>query len=286
MENVFFSLLFSKKERKTQTIDLKNPSRPVTVRYGAGVIKNFNCGTRPHAARQNKGFQAPIMEHFTKTGVDNSELKLEALKNKSREAELIEQFKDGNDSAFDELVLMISPKLFRVAFALLGNKQDAEEVVQDAFVRAHRAIADFRGEASFETWMHRITVNLARNRFHWNRRRGEGVNVSLSVPLDSGDAPKQEIDLPDSRMEPDKLLETLELENNIIRAMKNLPEGLRETMILRHMDDMPYEKIATLLDCKVGTVKSRLARGREMLRAALMRLDTPASQNGSTDKKR
>ena len=197
---------------------------------------------------------------------------------KIREAELIEQFRAGNDSAFDELVLMLSPKLFRVAFALLGNKQDAEEVVQDAFVRTHRAIADFRGDASFETWMHRITVNLARNRFHWNRRRGEGVNISLSASFDDPQGTQmQEIDLPDTRMEPDRLLATLELESNIVKAMKSLPEGLRETMILRHMNDMPYEKIAEMLDCKVGTVKSRLARGREMLRNIIVRLDKPVN---------
>lgn len=193
---------------------------------------------------------------------------------KTKELELIKRFKEGDRECFDELVLLYSPRLYRVAYGLLGNKEDAEEVVQDAFVRAYKGLSDFRGDASFETWMHRITVNLSRNRYHWNRRRGEGLNLSLSAPERMEEsAERQEFDVPDSRMEPDRQLENTELERNIMSAMKHLPATLREAMILRHVEDLPYEKIAGLLDCKVGTVKSRLARGRGLLRGLLAGID-------------
>ena len=103
-------------------------------------------------------------------------------------AELIAAFKAGKQESFDKLVVMYSPQLYRTAYGLLGSKQDAEEVVQDAFVRAYRALGSFRGDSSFETWMHRITINLARNKFHWNRRRGEGQMTSIShVSEDDGE---------------------------------------------------------------------------------------------------
>lgn len=189
--------------------------------------------------------------------------------------ELIRRFKKGERQSFDEMVVMYSPRLFRVAYGLLGNKQDAEEVVQDAFVRAYRALPGFRGDASFETWMHRITMNLARNKFHWNRRRGSGLNVSLFSEGEGSDPerPAIRIDLPDTRMEPDRLLENTELEQNIVFVISRLPQKLREAMVLRHMENLSYEQIAEYLNCKVGTVKSRLARGRDILRRELARLD-------------
>ena len=182
-------------------------------------------------------------------------------------AELVESFKGGNAEAFDRLVTLYAPKLYRTAFGLLNSKQDAEEVVQDAFVRAYRALDSFRGDSSFETWMQRIVINLSRNKFHWNRRRGDGLNTSLSAdPEENGPL---EISLPDERMRPDRKLESSEMEGNVMKGLRSLPESLRETMILRHIDDLPYEKIAEQLNCKVGTVKSRLSRGRELLKSYL-----------------
>ena len=187
---------------------------------------------------------------------------------KTREEALLKAFRSGDDTAFDALIGMYSAKLYKVAYALLGSRQDAEEVVQDTFLRAYRALHAFRGESSLETWLHRIVLNLARNKYHWNHRRGDGVNVSLTAGDDSdGDSgTDNEQDVPDRRMEPDLVLEQNEIGTNIMKALNRLPDNLRETMLLRHVNDMPYEQIAQKLDCKVGTVKSRLSRGREMLR--------------------
>lgn len=190
---------------------------------------------------------------------------------RTREEVLLKAFRSGDDAAFDGLIGLHSAKLYKVAYALLGSRQDAEEVVQDTFLRAYRALHAFRGESSLETWLHRIAVNLARNKFQWNRRRGSGLNVSLTAgdDPDSDSAAEPEHDVPDCRMEPDLVLEHDEIGKNIMKALNSLPDNLRETMLLRHVDDMPYEQIAQKLDCKVGTVKSRLSRGREMLRDCL-----------------
>lgn len=199
---------------------------------------------------------------------------------KSYEEKLIKDFKEGSRERFDELVDIYTQKLYRFAYGLLGNHHDAEEVVQDAFIRAYNALDGFRGDSSFETWMHRITMNLARNKFHWNRRRGEGVNVSLSEPAGPEQAALDfpvETELPDSSNAPDFLLEKLEIQDNVIKGINALPETLKEAMVLRHVKDMPYEEIASVLDCKIGTVKSRIARGRELLRVYLLNMDSASS---------
>ena len=206
---------------------------------------------------------------------------------KTREEALLKAFRNGDSAAFDVLIGMYSAKLYKVAYALLGSRQDAEEVVQDTFLRAYRALHAFRGESSLETWLHRIVLNLARNKYHWNHRRGDGLNISLTAGDDSdGDSgADNEQDVPDRRMEPDLILEQNEIGTNIMRALNRLPDNLRETMLLRHVNDMPYEQIAQKLDCKVGTVKSRLSRGREMLRDHLAAIGIlPSSGDGAAGK--
>ena len=202
---------------------------------------------------------------------------------KIREEALLKAFRSGDDTAFDGLIEMYSAKLYKVAYALLGSRQDAEEVVQDTFLRAYRALQAFRGESSLETWLHRITLNLARNKYQWNHRRGGGLNVSLTAGDDAGgeSGTENEQDVPDRRMEPDLVLEQNEIGTNIMKALNSLPDNLRETMVLRHVNDMPYEQIAQKLDCKVGTVKSRLSRGREMLRDYLAAVGILPSAGGT-----
>lgn len=187
---------------------------------------------------------------------------------RTREEAILKAFRSGDAAAFDALIGMYSAKLYKVAYALLGSRQDAEEVVQDTFLRAYRALRSFRGESSLETWLHRIALNLARNKYQWNHRRGSGLNISLTAGdgSDGDSGTDNEQDVPDRRMEPDLVLEQNEIGTNIMKALNSLPDNLRETMLLRHVNDMPYEQIAQKLDCKVGTVKSRLSRGREMLR--------------------
>ena len=195
---------------------------------------------------------------------------------KEREDALLCAYRAGDVSAFDGLVELYSAKLYRVAYMLLENKQDAEEVVQDAFVRAYKALPSFRGDSSFETWMHRITLNLARNRFHWNKRRGMGLHISLSTPqlsdLDQT-GPVQDMDLPDVTMQPDQELATHELENDIESIINALPDKFRESLLLRHQQEMSYEAIAQATGVPINTVKTRIKRARELLKEGLAQLE-------------
>ena len=195
---------------------------------------------------------------------------------KEKEDALLGAYRAGDVSAFDGLVELYSAKLYRVAYMLLENKQDAEEVVQDAFVRAYKALPSFRGDSSFETWMHRITLNLARNRFHWNKRRGMGRHISLSAPqlsdLDQA-GPVQDMDLPDETMQPDQELETHELENDIEAIISTLPDKFRESLLLRHQQEMSYEAIAQATGVPINTVKTRIKRARELLKEGLAQLE-------------
>lgn len=188
---------------------------------------------------------------------------------RAREAQLVSAVRNGNDAAFDELVTLYSAKLVRAAYALLGNRQDAEEVVQDAFVRAYRALPAFRGESTFETWMHRITMNLARNRFHWNKRRGSTVNVSISASPPGEEHNHADWDLPDQHQTPEEELETEELQSDIDALIGALPESFRESLSLRKDFGMSYDEIARLTDVPVNTVKTRIKRARELVREGL-----------------
>ena len=187
--------------------------------------------------------------------------------------DLIAACRNGSRAAFDFLVDRHAAKMYQTAYGLLGSREDAEEVVQDAFIRAWRALAGFRGDAGFETWVHRIVVNLARNRFHWNRRRGSEVTVSISGQLSALDDEREPEDMaiPDERLSPETMNAHAEMEAVVMQGFDELPDTLRETLVLRHVDEKPYEEIAAVLNCKIGTVKSRLARGREILRQLIER---------------
>jgi RNA polymerase sigma-70 factor, ECF subfamily len=185
--------------------------------------------------------------------------------------EIIASFKAGNHEDFDILIERYSKKLYHIAFGMLSNQQDAEEVVQDAFVRAFKALDRFRGDASFSTWIHRIVSNLAKNKYHWNRRRGAKLNISLYQPKRGHDdtAEEHEILIPDSSMNPGVMLESVEMEQGVMGEFNQLPDKLKQAMLLRHVSEFSYEKIAQVLKCKVGTVKSRIARGREIMRSKI-----------------
>jgi RNA polymerase sigma-70 factor (ECF subfamily) len=129
-------------------------------------------------------------------------------------------------------------------------------------------LAGFRGEASFSTWLYRIATNLARNKYQWNRRRGSEVNFSLSsTPPNMEDQGHQEdMTPPDESMGPDRIIEQAEVAGSIAAAVNQLPEALREVMVLRHVEDLPYERIAEICGVRLGTVKSRLSRAREMVK--------------------
>ncbi len=186
--------------------------------------------------------------------------------NQPSDRELIDQFNNGDRSSFDTLVDRYSAKAFQIAYGVLGNREDAEEVSQDVFVRVYRALPKFRGESEFSTWMYRIAMNLARNKYRWNKSRGIRKTLSIDQPTEYEDGSEARIDLPETRMQPDEEADIGEFEKRIMAALNDLPPVYREALVLRNIEDMNYEDIAQALGCKLGTIKSRIARAREELR--------------------
>lgn len=183
--------------------------------------------------------------------------------------QLIAMVKDGQLEAFDHLMDRHAGKAFQIAYGILSQKDDAEEVTQDAFVRIFRALPNFRGDSEFSTWMYRIVVNQARNKYRWNKRRGAHLNLSINQQVELDDSSGMTFEVPDVGKTPDRDVIFREWEGEISREMESLPAVNREALILRNVKNMSYEQIAAVLNCKVGTVKSRIARAREELRKRL-----------------
>ncbi|MGA2604564.1 MAG: sigma-70 family RNA polymerase sigma factor [Verrucomicrobiia bacterium] len=179
--------------------------------------------------------------------------------------ELLGRCRAGDETAFDDLVRRHQQRAFNVAFQILRDREDAAEVAQDAFVRIYRSVSDFRGECEFTTWLHQIVLNLARNKHRWWKRRGRQSSVSLDTPVEmaDGEAPMQMAASGDA---PDMQTVKAEFVERLSRKMEELPRKFREVLVLRNVEGLSYEQIALVLDCSLGTVKSRIARAREALR--------------------
>jgi RNA polymerase sigma-70 factor (ECF subfamily) len=179
---------------------------------------------------------------------------------------LIDRFRNGDPTAFEEMVARHWDRIYGMVHQLLKNQQDAEEVTQDAFIRAHRGLANFRGDSAFSTWLYQIATNLARNRYWywWRRKRDRTVSFDQPVSEDN-DTPLSEVFVGESES-PGDVTVTQELIDRIAVGMEKLNAKHREILILRNVKNLSYEEIAVILGISVGTVKSRIARARDSLR--------------------
>jgi RNA polymerase sigma-70 factor (ECF subfamily) len=185
------------------------------------------------------------------------------------DAALVERTKAGDDDAFVEIMNRHRNKIFGIALGLLRNRADAEEITQDTFIRAHRGIARFRGDSSLVTWLHRIAVNLARNRYWYFFRRRRQDSLSLDYAIgESGDGTFADLIAADM-CDPAQESVRNEFTEVVAACMEKIDPKHREILRLRNVLNLPYEEIAQQLGINVGTVKSRIARARESLRAAL-----------------
>ena len=184
------------------------------------------------------------------------------------EAQFIERLKRGEASAFEQLVAERSGEIFGLLFRLTENSEEARDLTQETFLRAYQSIDRFRGEADLRTWIYRIAINQARNRWRWWRRRRRDTTISLDAP--QGDSTQTLMaTLAESGNNPEQ--QTLAHEREVVlrSALQRVGRAYRETVILRDIEGFTYEEIATTLGINVGTVKSRLARGRQELRQKL-----------------
>jgi RNA polymerase sigma-70 factor (ECF subfamily) len=155
--------------------------------------------------------------------------------------------------------------VFSLALHLLGDRDEALDVSQEVFLRVFRTLSKFRGQSALRTWIYRIVINQARNRQRWWRRRHRSSQVSLDEHLDQfGDFEAK------TEVLPDRLLASKETGSRIWQALERLPFDQRTAIVLREVDGLRYEEIAFTLDVAVGTVKSRLTRARQALRAELL----------------
>ena len=188
---------------------------------------------------------------------------------RTAEAQFIERLKAGDEAAFDHLVAERSRDVYALLYRLTNDAEEARDLTQETFLRTFQNIKRFRGDADLKTWIYRIAVNQARNRWRWWRRRRRDATVSL----DAGDSHNDESlgsrlrDRASADPEQDTLAH--ERENALMVALGSLSRSYRETVILRDIEGLSYEEIATTLEISIGTVKSRLARGRNELRIRL-----------------
>jgi RNA polymerase sigma-70 factor (ECF subfamily) len=155
--------------------------------------------------------------------------------------------------------------VYQLALHLLGDRQEALDVSQEVFLRVFRTLSQFRGQSTLRTWIYRIVVNQASNRQRWWRRRRRAQQVNLDEHTQTHG------ELADVRTfaQPDRLLQQHEVSDRVWTALDRLPFDHRAAIVLREIDGLSYEEIASTLGVAVGTVKSRLARAREHLRDAL-----------------
>ncbi|MHB8844944.1 MAG: RNA polymerase sigma factor [Nitrospirota bacterium] len=184
------------------------------------------------------------------------------------DAALVASSQQGDLSAFETLVARHQKRMLNIAFRIVGEYDDACEVVQDVFVSAYRNIKGFRRESKFSTWLTTITVNLSRNRLKKLKIRHARVPISLDAPIRTEDG---EV-MPDPPSKEPSVLDRLEkqdVKQKVQDCIKALEPDFREALVLRDMQDLSYDEIAAMLKIAAGTVKSRLFRARESVRDCL-----------------
>jgi|TARA_X000000368_G_scaffold410206_1_gene393323 RNA polymerase sigma-70 factor (ECF subfamily) len=187
--------------------------------------------------------------------VENTKKK---ISNKEIDLSLVRRVKKGDYRAFDLLVLKYQSRVVATAFKYVKERQLAEDIAQEAFIKSYKSIDSFREESSFYTWVYRIAVNTAKNYLVSAKRRDEVVISDLSED-DSFYPEKSDVDSPQD------LLKANELRDLIFETLSSLGEETRTALSLREFDGLSYEQIAEIVKCPVGTVRSRIFRGREMI---------------------
>jgi RNA polymerase sigma-70 factor (ECF subfamily) len=193
-----------------------------------------------------------------------------SVNEESEDEDLVSAARAGDPDAFGILVRRHQKAMLNVAFRLLGNYEEACDGVQDAFVAAHRALGGFRGEARFTTWLTAITLNHARNRLASLQARRRHEAYSLDAPL-GGDPEGLHPDPPADTPSALDVQMARALRRQVEACLGSLPSPFREVMVLRDLQDMSYLEIGSILQVREGTVKSRLARAREGIKACLER---------------
>ena len=182
------------------------------------------------------------------------------------ELDILQRARKGDSAAFEEIVRAHEKTVYNLALRTLGNREDAEDAVQETFLKAYMALSGFRGESRLSVWLYRIASNVCTDAL---RRRRE--TVSLSAEDENGE---RELEIEDTRFDPAAAAEKSALRDAVRAAMDALPDASRRVLLLREIGGLSYDEIARTLEIDVGTVKTRIFRGRKKLCVLL-------SQNGN-----
>ncbi len=177
---------------------------------------------------------------------------------------IVERVRNGDKQAFNLLVAKYQYKIQNLVGRFIKDRSEQEDVTQEAFIKAYRAIANFRGDSAFYTWLYRIAVNSAKNHLVSAGRRppAQGVDLDETAALGLTEG-LTEINSPEAILQNDQLVTVIR------QAIEALPEELRQAITLREFDGLSYEDIATVMDCPIGTVRSRIFRARESIEQAM-----------------
>ncbi|HZS06647.1 MAG TPA: sigma-70 family RNA polymerase sigma factor [Blastocatellia bacterium] len=216
------------------------------------------------------GFEADFSQPTTSEVADTEQVAQTAIV-WADEARLLARLRAGEMQAFEDLVNEFQPLIFALTLRILGNAEDARDATQETFLKIYRHLAHFRGEASLKTWVCKVAINQARTSDRWWRRRRRDETDSLDISDDDRErlgALSAET-LADAAASPESQTLSRERSRQLQRALSEVKKDFRIAVVLRDIEGMTYEEIACILEISVGTVKSRIARGREMLREVL-----------------
>ena len=187
------------------------------------------------------------------------------LSERDIDAALVTRVQQGDKKAFDLLVLKYQRKIIRLLSRMIRDQNEIEDVAQEAFIKAYKALPQFRGDSAFYTWLYRISINTARNWLSQNSRRPSSPNMNVS----ENDETFSEIDnLTDSHT-PEAEMVSREIAASVNQTIESLPDELRQAIVMREIDCMSYEDIALAMSCPIGTVRSRIFRAREAIATKL-----------------
>ncbi|MBT8435042.1 MAG: RNA polymerase sigma factor RpoE [Gammaproteobacteria bacterium] len=176
------------------------------------------------------------------------------------DAELVKRVQAGDTGAFDILVQKYQHKVVNLVGRFVSDHAECQDIAQDSFIKAFRAIQNFRGDSQFYTWLYRIAANTAKNHLASRARKSPAYSVDVDDAQHfEGDSGLKEFS------NPENLLLTDEIKTTIFTAIENLPDDLKSAITLRELDGLSYEEIAEVMDCPIGTVRSRIFRARDAI---------------------
>ena len=185
---------------------------------------------------------------------------MQMTEQQASDKQLVSRVQKGDRRAFDLLVLKYQHRILSLVGRFISDYAEAQDVTQEAFIKAYKALPSFRGDSAFYTWMYRIAVNTAKNHLISRSRKTPTQDIDLDdAEFFTGEGAMKEIETPDGLLQRDQLRDV------VFDAIEQLPDELRRAVTLRELEGMSYEEIARTMDCPIGTVRSRIFRAREAI---------------------